>query len=99
MRGVVGRAASASVFDLERWEPSEDAAVLVEHFWSVSWDLRGRAPFSSTVITFPSMHLALIDRVREDQRVDQVIAVSPWSTRTTQRVFRRYVGVTVKWVL
>ena len=24
---------------------------------------------------------------------------SPWSARTTQRVFRRYVGVPVKWVL
>jgi AraC-like DNA-binding protein len=25
--------------------------------------------------------------------------LSPWSSRTTQRVFRRYVGVPVKWVL
>jgi AraC-like DNA-binding protein len=25
--------------------------------------------------------------------------LSPWSTRTTQRVFKRYVGVPVKWVL
>ena len=25
--------------------------------------------------------------------------LSPWSARTTQRVFRRYVGVPVKWVL
>lgn len=44
----------------------------------------------------------LIDRMRDDatlHRVDQVMALSPWSTRTTQRVFRRYVGVTVKWVL
>lgn len=44
----------------------------------------------------------LVDRMRDDatlHRVDQVMALSPWSTRTTQRVFRRYVGVTVKWVL
>jgi AraC-like DNA-binding protein len=44
----------------------------------------------------------LIDRMRDDatlHRVDQVMALSPWSTRTTQRVFQRYVGVTVKWVL
>lgn len=44
----------------------------------------------------------LVDRMRDDaslHRVEQVMALSPWSARTTQRVFRRYVGVTVKWVL
>jgi AraC-like DNA-binding protein len=44
----------------------------------------------------------LIDRIRDDNRlhrVEQVMAHSPWSARTTQRVFRRYVGVPVKWVL
>ncbi|OMB84978.1 helix-turn-helix domain-containing protein [Mycolicibacterium farcinogenes] len=44
----------------------------------------------------------LVDRMRDDaslHRVEQVMELSPWSTRTTQRVFRRYVGVTVKWVL
>lgn len=45
---------------------------------------------------------SLVDRMRDDgslHRVEQVMALSPWSARTTQRVFRRYVGVTVKWVL
>ncbi len=207
--GVVGRADTASVFDLDRWAPSDDAARWVEHYWSVTWDLRGRSPFTSTVITFPALHLthewgsdsprhghplpatlvhgvvervftttlsergtvvgarfkpggftarfdrdaaaltgrivaiddqlfsrpvlldddratvgtqldraigahggeadptyvaltALLDRVRDDQllhRVEQVMSLSPWSARTTQRVFRRYVGVPVKWVL
>ncbi len=44
----------------------------------------------------------LVDRIRDDDRlhrVEQVMAHSPWSARTTQRVFRRYVGVPVKWVL
>lgn len=208
-RGVVGRAGSASAFDLHRWAPSEDAARFVEHFWSVSWDRHEAGPFESTVITFPAMHLTrewgddvvrhghrlpstlihgvvpkvfritisgrgsvvgarfrpgaftarfggdaavttgrveqaddellgtplvlgedvtavrlgmdsaigamagevdptyraltpLVDRIRDDSslhRVEQVMELSPWSTRTTQRVFRRYVGVTVKWVL
>ncbi|MGV0811606.1 helix-turn-helix domain-containing protein [Mycolicibacterium boenickei] len=208
-RGVVGRAGTATAFDLHRWPPSEHAANFVEHFWSVSWDRHEAGPFESTVITFPAMHLTrewgddlvrhghplpatllhgvvpkvfrititgrgsvvgarfrpggftarfggdaaamtgrvvpvgdelfgapvdlgedvtavrlgldsaigamtgeldptyralvpLIDRMRDDatlHRVDQVMALAPWSTRTTQRVFRRYVGVTVKWVL
>nr|WP_111512732.1 helix-turn-helix domain-containing protein [Mycobacterium kyogaense] len=206
MRGVLGRPASSSAFDLQRWAPSSEAGRFVEHFWSVTWDLHGRPSFDSAVLTFPSMHLtrewgsdrerhgvalpntlvhgvvervfrttlrgrgavvgarftpggfvarfggdassftgrvvvaemivgagdladdvgvaaeqldrligatsvddtvlsplsALLDRMREDpelQRVEQVMAHSPWSVRTTQRVFRRYVGVPVKWVL
>jgi AraC-like DNA-binding protein len=209
LRGVVGRAASTSVFDLDRWTPSDAAGRFVEHFWSVSWDLREQGPFDSTVITFPSLHIThewgddsprhgfqlpntlvhgvvervfhttisergrvvgarfrpggyaarfdrdaaaltgrvqpvddelfggpnhldddvaaasarldeligaypgeldptyvlltqLVDRIRDDDRlhrVEQVMRHSPWSARTTQRVFRRYVGVPVKWVL
>lgn len=209
IRGLVGRAGTTSLFDLHRWPPSEATARFVEHFWSVSWDLRGQEPYQSTVITFPSMHLthewgtdsprhgiplpstlvhgvvervfrttisergavvgarflpggfaarfdreaaamtgrvqpvddelfgapiqldddvdsaaarldeliaaasgepdstyvaltSLVDRMREDDRlhrVEQVMQLSRWSARTTQRVFRRYVGVPVKWVL
>jgi len=39
---------------------------------------------------------ALVDRIRDDDRlhrVEQVMRHSPWSARTTQLVFRRYVGV------
>jgi len=45
---------------------------------------------------------ALVERIRDDDRLhraEQVMELSPWSARTTQRVFRRYVGVPVKWVL
>ncbi|CAN5661353.1 helix-turn-helix domain-containing protein [soil metagenome] len=205
---MVGRAASASVFDLDRWQPSTRCAEFVEHFWSVRWDLRGQQPFDSAVITFPCMHLThewgsdgtrhghplpntlihgvvervfhttlsqsgvvvgvrfrpggfaarfgrpagdytgrvtpvdddlfgapvvladdvhlaaariddaishgappdptyqsltgLLQQIRDDtdlHRVGQVMERSPWSARTTQRVFRHYVGVPVKWVL
>ncbi|MGE2736701.1 DUF6597 domain-containing transcriptional factor [Mycolicibacterium vaccae] len=207
VRGVVGRPESASHYDLRRWEPGGATGRYVEYFWSVTWDLRGREPVESTVITYPSMHLShewgddgvrhgyalpgtfvhgiveevfrttirdrgsvvgarfrpggftarfggdastmtgrvcpagevlgrprkfdddierasaeldrligrgdrddtvypplrrLVDRIRDDdrvQRVEQVADLTPWSVRTTQRVFRRYVGVPVKWVL
>jgi AraC-like DNA-binding protein len=209
IRGVVGRPRTTTVFDLDRWAPSDATARFVEHFWSVRWDLRKQSPFDSAVITFPSLHIthewgddgtrhgfplpntlvhgvvervfhttisewgrvvgarfrpggftarfgrdaaaltgrvqpvddelfsgpirldddvaaasarldeligaysgqldptyvsltALVDRIRDDDRlhrVEQVMQHSPWSARTTQRVFRRYVGVPVKWVL
>jgi len=57
MRGLVGRAGTTSAFDLARWAPSDATAEFVEHFWSVSWDLRGQEPVDSAVITFPSLHL------------------------------------------
>ena len=203
VRGLVGRAGTSSLFDLHRWQPTGVAAQFVEHYWSVSWDLRD--PYESTVITFPAVHLTnewgtdgsrhghtlpavllhgvvervfrttirgtgtvvgarfhpggftarygrdagsltgrveraeellpdapprdvenclaaleyaigsdasldetyvrlrkLVELIRDDDRlhrVEQVMEHSPWSARTTQRVFRRYVGVPVKWVL
>ena len=57
VRGVVGRSGTTSMFDLDRWAPSDAAARFVEHFWSVCWDLREQGPFDSTVITFPSLHI------------------------------------------
>lgn len=45
---------------------------------------------------------ALVARMQADSglhKVSQVMALSPWSVRTTQRVFAHYVGVPVKWVL
>jgi AraC-like DNA-binding protein len=105
LRGVVGRAASTSVFDLARWAPSDAAAQSIStttstrqpHGWMSSLP---RAPGELDPTYVPLM--GLIDRIRDDDRlhrVEQVMPHSPWSARTTQRVFRRYVGVPVKWVL
>jgi AraC-like DNA-binding protein len=204
VRGLVGRAHTGSLFSLDRRPPSRRAADFVDHYWIVRWDLRGKQPYESTVITFPALHLTtewgtggsrhghrlpavllhgvvervfrttirgagtvvgarfrpggftarfgrnassltgrveraddivpnaphdvdssvaavesaiasdaepdvayrrlrtLVDRIRDDdrlQRVEQVVELAPWSARTTQRVFRHYVGVPVKWVL
>lgn len=51
--------------------------------------------------TYRSLRV-LLDGVRDDhevRRVEQVMERSPWSARTTQRVFRHFVGVPAKWVL
>jgi hypothetical protein len=32
MRGLVGRAGRTSIFDLDRWEPSDATGRFVEHF-------------------------------------------------------------------
>lgn len=44
----------------------------------------------------------LLDTIGDDadvRRVEQVVERAPWSARTTQKVFKRYVGVPMKWVL
>ncbi len=89
VRGVVGRAASTSVFDLHRWTASARLDELIG-------DSAGELDPTYVSLT------ELVDRIRDDDRllrVEQVMQHSPWSARTTQRVFRRYVGVPVKWVL
>lgn len=42
----------------ERYHPSEDLAVFIEHFWIVEWDLRGREPFLAETLPHPSVHMA-----------------------------------------
>ena len=59
------------------------------------------AAVDDTDPTYTSL-TALVERIRDDDRlhrVEQVMRLSPWSARTTQRVFRHYLGVPVKWVL
>ena len=95
--GVVGRPATRSVFDLDRWAPSDESAEWVEHFWSVDWDLSGQPSSANTVITFPAMHLTHewgTDSPRHGHPLPNTLVHG-----VVERVFRHYVGVPVKWVL
>jgi AraC-like DNA-binding protein len=44
-------------FDVARTGPSRALADLVEHYWTVSWDLRGREPHTQHTLPHPSVHL------------------------------------------
>jgi AraC-like DNA-binding protein len=44
---------------LGRFVPSEPAALFVEHYWTVRWDLRDQPPFTSESLPYPSVHLVL----------------------------------------
>jgi AraC-like DNA-binding protein len=43
LRGVLDLRSGRGRFDVTRTRPAPALAELVEHFWTVSWDLRGRA--------------------------------------------------------
>jgi AraC-like DNA-binding protein len=56
-RGIMRPEALSRVVSLERTAPPADLAAVVEHHWTVAWDLRGRDAYRSEVLTHPSVHL------------------------------------------
>jgi AraC-like DNA-binding protein len=56
-RGVLDLRAGRGHFDVTRSRPGPALAELVEHYWTVSWDLRGRDPHTQHTLPHPSVHL------------------------------------------
>ena len=56
-RGVLGPRAEPPRFEVARTRPGPDLAELVEHYWTVRWDLRGRGPHTQHTLPHPSVHL------------------------------------------
>jgi AraC-like DNA-binding protein len=54
---VLGLESGRRRFDVSRARPSPALADLVEHYWTVSWDLRGREPYTQHTLPHPSVHL------------------------------------------
>lgn len=50
---------AARKFKLQLYEPSAELAVWVEHYWSLTWDLSGQAPFSQKVLSYPSINVTV----------------------------------------
>jgi AraC-like DNA-binding protein len=56
-RGVLNLRSGRGRFEVTRTRPGPDLAELVEHFWTVGWDLRGRDPHTQHTLPHPSVHL------------------------------------------
>lgn len=56
-RGILKPAAVERKFHLARPLPSPDLAAFVEHYWIVSWDLRGQEPHAQETLPYPCAHL------------------------------------------
>jgi AraC-like DNA-binding protein len=60
LRGVLRPAETAEQADLRRDAPvSEGLRPFVERYWSVRWDLTGKPPFRSEVLSHPSVNLSV----------------------------------------
>lgn len=49
-------------FQLTRHQPSADLAFLVEHYWIVTWDFRGREPYLAEILPHPRVHLVITSK-------------------------------------
>lgn len=58
-RGILKKHAGSGAFRHVQYPPPEDLRDLVEHFWSVRWDLRGREPYLQEVLPHPSIHIVV----------------------------------------
>ena len=59
-RGVLRPAETAQVAGLRRDHPvAPELQPFVERYWSVHWDLTGRAPFRSEVLSHPSVNVSV----------------------------------------
>jgi AraC-like DNA-binding protein len=56
-RGVLHLRSGRRRFEVTRSRPSPALAELVEHYWTVSWDLRGHEPHTQHTLPHPSVHL------------------------------------------
>jgi AraC-like DNA-binding protein len=56
-RGILNRKAGEKKFHLSRYLPAQDLSFFIEHYWIVSWDLRGQEPYVQETLPYPSVHL------------------------------------------
>lgn len=58
-RGLLNLDLARGPARLHRYLPSAALAQVVEHYWSIRWDLRGQPPFTSESLPYPSVHLVV----------------------------------------
>lgn len=56
-RGILDPMNAARNFKLNRYVPSPGLAPFVEHYWIIRWNLRGRPPYTSEVLSYPNINL------------------------------------------
>src|SRR3984893_2759754 len=59
LRGILNLQAGKKKFSLSRHPPAQDLSFFVEHYWIVSWDLRGQEPYVQETLPYPCIHLVI----------------------------------------
>lgn len=58
-RGILRYEPAAAPFDLKRYPPAPDLALMLERYWIIRWDLRGQAPYIQETLPHPNINLAV----------------------------------------
>jgi AraC-like DNA-binding protein len=58
-RGLLNLELAEGRVRIGRYLPSPELAHVVEHYWTVRWDMRDQPPFTSETLPYPSVHLVL----------------------------------------
>ncbi len=58
-RGILNPGAGRGNFTLDRVAPSADLAWLVERYWLIAWDLRGRETFAQETLPHPCVNVVI----------------------------------------
>jgi AraC-like DNA-binding protein len=58
-RGLLNLDLADGAVTLHRYVPSTRLQQVVEHYWSIRWDLRDRPPFTSESLPYPSVHMVV----------------------------------------
>jgi AraC-like DNA-binding protein len=56
-RGILNFKAGGKKFQLSRHLPAADLSFFIEHYWIVSWDLRGQEPYVQEILPYPCVHV------------------------------------------
>jgi AraC-like DNA-binding protein len=56
-RGILNLKVGEKKFQLSRHLPAQDLSFFIEHYWIVSWDLRGQEPYVQETLPYPCVHL------------------------------------------
>lgn len=57
-RGILEPDAGQATFQLARYVPALDLAHALDRHWSVTWDLRGRPPFTQEILNHPNVNMS-----------------------------------------
>ncbi len=57
--GVLNLRAGSEWFDSARYRPAPELAELLEHYWTVRWDLRGHEPYTQHTLSNAAVHLVV----------------------------------------
>jgi len=56
-RGILNPGAGATKFQLARHLPAPDLSFFIEHYWLITWDLRGQEAYTQEILPYPSVHM------------------------------------------